>query len=232
MGWVCSARSSPLYSQLSLFGVLKFIIYVVISIVFPSFLIDTLFTSVTSCFFSSHFISLMMHKESSLLLTTPLLTFRDLWGYVLTLILWNFVIFNRKSACFLFSTSTKKVWFFNFFTLIGIKFVDITFLIMKGDKLVIGVLLDSMIMNLGKGASVSLFEESDSFKLGLNILFKKSYLLYVFHWSYAPPTTMESNLRRKWTKEKTHLLWLRWGYITGILILRAKFRTSAKFWFL
>ena len=34
---------------------------------------------------------------------------------------------------------------------------------MKGDKLVIGALLDSIIMNQWKGASVSLSEESDSF---------------------------------------------------------------------
>ena len=38
-------------------------------------------------------------------------------------------------------------------TVIGVKFVDITFSIMKGDKFVIGVVLDSMIMNLGKGVS-------------------------------------------------------------------------------
>ena len=48
-----------------------------------------------------------------------------------------------------------------FFTVIGVKFVDITFLIIKGDKLVIRALLDSMTMNLGKGVSVSLSEESD-----------------------------------------------------------------------
>ena len=41
--------------------------------------------------------------------------FKDLLGYVLTAILLNIVIFNRKSACFLFSTSTNNVSFFNFF---------------------------------------------------------------------------------------------------------------------
>ena len=65
-------------------------------------------------------------------------------------------------------------------TLIGVKFVDITFLIMKGDKLVIGALLDSMIMNLGKGASVSLSEESDSFKLRLNFLFEKEAISVIY----------------------------------------------------
>ena len=44
---------------------------------------------------------------------------------------------------------------------------------MKGDKLVIGALLDSINMNLGKGASVPLSEESNSFKLHLNFLFEK-----------------------------------------------------------
>ena len=39
-----------------------------------------------------------------------LLIFTDLWGYILTL--WNFVIFSRKSACFLFSTWTTRVSFF------------------------------------------------------------------------------------------------------------------------
>ena len=53
---------------------------------------------------------------------------------------------------------------------------------MNGDKLVIGALLDLMIMNPGKGASVSLSEESDSFKLRLNFfLRKKPYPLYIFH---------------------------------------------------
>ena len=38
-------------------------------------------------------------------------------------------------------------------------------------------LLDSMIMNLEKGASVSLSEESDSFKICLNFLFEKETIL-------------------------------------------------------
>ena len=54
----------------------------------------------------------------------------------------------------------------------GVKFVDLTFSIIKGDELEIGALLNSMIMNLGKGISVSLSEESDSFKLRLNFLFE------------------------------------------------------------
>ena len=54
---------------------------------------------------------------------------------------------------------------FYFFTEIGVKFVDITFSIINGDKLGIGALLDSVIINLGKGASVSLFEEYDLLKL-------------------------------------------------------------------
>ena len=60
---------------------------------------------------------------------------------------------------------------------------------MKGDKFVIGALLDSMIMNLGKCASVSLSEESDSFKLHLNVLFEKGAICNVFHGSYSPPST-------------------------------------------
>ena len=63
----------------------------------------------------------------------------------------------------------KQSSIFNFFTVISVRFVDITFSIMNGDKLVIGALLDSIIMNLGKGASVSLYEEFDSFKLRLNV---------------------------------------------------------------
>ena len=51
---------------------------------------------------------------------------------------------------------------------------------MKGDKLVIGALLDSMIMNLGKGVSVSLSEKSDSFKLRLNFLFKKEVISVIY----------------------------------------------------
>ena len=40
---------------------------------------------------------------------------------------------------------------------------------LQGDSFVIGALFDSLIINLGKGASVSLSEESDSFKLLLDI---------------------------------------------------------------
>ena len=142
--------------------------------------------------------------------------------------------FSRKSACSLFFLPRQaELHFLNFLTVMGVKFVDITFSIMKGDKFAIGALLDSMIMNLGKGASVSLSEEFDSFKLRLNFyLRKKPCLLYIFHWSYAPPPTTESNLRREWTKGETHSPWLRRGYNTSILVLRARFRTSAKFWFL
>ena len=67
-------------------------------------------------------------------------------------------------------------------TVTGVKFLDITFSIMKGDKLVIGALLDSMIKNLGKGASVSLSEEFDFFKLRFNFLFEKEAIsvIYIF----------------------------------------------------
>ena len=76
--------------------------------------------------------------------------------------LWNMVIFSRKSACFFFSTSSS-VPFFNFFTNMGVKLLDITFSIIKGDRLVIGKPLDFIIMNLGKVDSTSLSEEeSDS----------------------------------------------------------------------
>ena len=82
----------------------------------------------------------------------------------------------------------------------GVKFVDITFSIMKSNKLVIGALLDSMIMNLGEGASVSLSEVSGSFKLRLNFLFGKEAISVIyFPWSYAPPPTRESNFRKEWT---------------------------------
>ena len=61
---------------------------------------------------------------------------------------------------------------------IGVKFVNITFSIVKCDKLVIGALLDSM--NLGKGTSVSLSEESDSLKLRLNFLFAKEAMSVIY----------------------------------------------------
>ena len=101
----------------------------------------------------------MVHKESSLLLTTPLRS------GICEGMFWHWycetVIFSRKSACFLFSTSTSSFIFFIFYLFIFfysicVIFVDITFSIMNGDKLVIGTLLDSMIMNLGKGASVEI----------------------------------------------------------------------------
>ena len=62
----------------------------------------------------------------------------------------------------------------------GVKFVNINFSIMKGDKFFIWTLLDSMIMNLGKGAFISLSEESDWFKLRLNFLFEKEAISAMF----------------------------------------------------
>ena len=47
---------------------------------FTLFFIVTLFTSVTPCFFISFFISSIVHKDNSLLLTTPLLIFKDFLG--------------------------------------------------------------------------------------------------------------------------------------------------------
>ena len=52
---------------------------------------------------------------------------------------------------FSFSTSTSNESFFNFFTDFGVILLDMTFSIMNGEKLVIGELLDSIEMNLGKG---------------------------------------------------------------------------------
>ena len=143
-------------------------------IFFPSYLIDTLFNSITPFIFRSFFfISSTVHKESSLLLTTPFLTFRDLWGTFWHRYCQTFVVFSRKSIL------PRQAEFY-IFIVIGVRFVDITFSIMKGDKLVIGALLDSMIMNLGEGASVSLSEESDSFKLRLNFLFEKEAVSVIY----------------------------------------------------
>ena len=58
----------------------------------------------------------------------------------------------------------------------GVKFVDITFSIMERDKFVIGALLDSIIMKLGKGVSALLAKESDSFKMRFNFLFEKEVM--------------------------------------------------------
>ena len=62
--WVGYVLLDPLHCKANFyffryFGGLNCIIYVFVSIVFPSFLIDTLFTSVTHCIFSSLFISSM-----------------------------------------------------------------------------------------------------------------------------------------------------------------------------
>ena len=67
----------------------------------------------------------------------------------MTAILLNIVIFIRKSAGFLFSTSKSNVSFLNFSTDFGVMLLDMTFSTMKGEKLVIGELLDSIEMNLG-----------------------------------------------------------------------------------
>ena len=60
---------------------------------------------------------------------------------------------------------------------------------MKGDKLIIGALLHSMIMNLGEGASVSLSEESDLFKLRLNFLFEKEAISVIYFSQVLCSTT-------------------------------------------
>ena len=81
----------------------------------------------------------------------------------------------------LFHLNKQSKLFFNCFTVMGVKCVDITFSVMKSDKLVIRALLDSMIMNLGKGASVSLSEKSDSFELRLNFfVWERSHIRYIF----------------------------------------------------
>ena len=61
---------------------------------------------------------------------------------------------------------------------------------------------------------------------------KKPWLVIVVHWSYAPPSTMDSNLRREWTKGATHSPWLIRGYKTSILMQRLWFWASAKLCFL
>ena len=61
----------------------------------------------------------------------------------------------------------------------GVKFADITFS-MKGDKFVIRVLLDSMIMNQEKGAFISRSEESNSFKSRLNFSFEKDAMSVIY----------------------------------------------------
>ena len=45
---------------------------------------------------------------------------------------------------------------------------------------------------------------------------KQPHLLYIFNWSFAPPPTAESSLRREWTERETHSPWLRRGYNTCI----------------
>ena len=61
---------------------------------------------------------------------------------------------------------------------------------------------------------------------------KKPCLVIVVHWSNAPPATMDSNLRKEWTKGATHSPWLRRGYKTSILMQRVWFWASAKLCFL
>ena len=140
---------------------------------FPLFSMDTLLTSITPCFSSSLLICSIVQSESSLLYTTPLVTFRDLWGKVL---MWNLVIFSRKSAYFFFPPSWAEFHFLIFFRDISVKLLDITFSIMDGDRFV-----DSITMNLGKGDSASLSrEESNSERFHLNLLFKKAICIICF----------------------------------------------------
>ena len=59
----------------------------------------------------------------------------------------------KKEVCMFFSSQSQlvKFDFFSFFTLIGVKLLEITFSIINGDSCVIGVTVDSVKMNLGKG---------------------------------------------------------------------------------
>ena len=209
----------------------KCIIYVFVFIVFPSFLI--LFSLQSHLTFLALFLFLrwctgrVLFFSQSPYLRSGICEGKFWHWYCETL---SFSVENQRVSSF--PPRQVEFDFFNFLTVIGVKFVKF-FSIMKGDKFVTGALLDSMIMNQGKGVSVSLSEECDSFKLCLNFcLRKKPYLLYIFHWSYVPPSTAESNLKREWIKGETYSPWLRQGYNTSIFVLRAWFRTSAKFWFL
>ena len=146
-------------------------------------------------------------------------------------IVWNFVIFSRKSSFFLLSTSTSKVWFFYFFffTWTGVILLDITFSIKKVKSL---LLVFPWIQLWIRGNSPHLHSPIQ-FPFGNFSVFlkKKPWLVIVVHWSYAPPATMDSNLR-KWTKGATHSPWLRRGYKTSILMQRVWFWASAKLCFL
>ena len=74
---------------------------------------------------------------------------------------WNLDILSRKS---IFSTSMSRVCFLsNTLTDLGLKLPEITFSIMKENRIVIGeLLIDSMIM---KDKSALLSEESNSERL-------------------------------------------------------------------
>ena len=53
--WIGYVLLDPLHCIANFYLLFKYTIYAFVSIVFPSFLIDTFFTSVTPCSFSSHF---------------------------------------------------------------------------------------------------------------------------------------------------------------------------------
>ena len=180
MGWVCIARLSPTFIFAGIFGVLNCIIYIFIAIVFTCFLSYTPFTSVTSCFlplflFLRWCIRRVLYFSQLPFLCSGICEGKFWHWYCETSL---FFVENQRVSSFLPWQAEFDLK--NFFTVIGVKFVDITFSIMKGDKLVIEALLDSMIINLRKGTSVSLSEESDSFKLCLNFLFEKEAISVIY----------------------------------------------------
>ena len=139
----------------------------------------------------------MVPKESFfLLLTTHILMFRNLWGYILILILWNlsFSVGNQHVSFF---PLQQAVSFFNFSTVMSIKFDDIIF-----------------------G-----FNDCESRKKMLLFHYLKSLICLNYVWIFwlrKKPcqlcfplvlcSTTESKLRREWTKGEIHLPWLKWGY--------------------
>ena len=72
-------------------------------------------------------------------------------------------IFRRNSACSFLFICIKSVLFFNFFTMLGEMLAESIFLIMNGDRLIIGVSsLNSIIMYSGKLLLSSLYFGSSS----------------------------------------------------------------------
>ena len=200
---------------------LNFRMYLLVWIRFSSFLMEILLIFVIPCFARGDSIDSSLANANSLLLIIPLEVLRFFFVDWLCISSYDSFFFN----VFCLSPTVhldKQVVILCFLTIFWLTLAEFTFSMRKSEHLTWHTTSkDSITMNLGKSA-VS-FSESHSERFRF-IFFIFEDAIYAEYCLLALHCTANSNLFWGCTKWVTHSPWLRWGYVTSILELRAGFR--------